>query len=115
MLVRDDVTVRVVDESGSFGGLRLRAAERERTRLRRGDGDLHDALVRAPVDLVDGQRGGGGRRLRRRDRDLTDDGLGARLEGARGHCAAARADRQDGEENDDQGPAVHAQQETTAV
>jgi len=29
--------------------------------------------------------------------------------------ADAGSDRQDGEENDDQGPAVHAQQETTAV
>ena len=71
MVVRDDVTVGVVDEAGALGLrlLRARAAEGERRVVAGAPGgrdrDLDDAVAGAPVHAVDRHRlgrGGGGAR-----------------------------------------------------
>jgi hypothetical protein len=74
MLVRDDAAVAVVDEPGALGLLSLLAPERVRG-LGRRDGDLDDALLRALIDVGDGQAGCVGGRLAVADGFLADDGF----------------------------------------
>ena len=99
VLVRDHVAARVVDEAGALGALSLRLSERRV--LRRRDGELDDAFVRAAVDLADAERVGARRRCRVVDRHLPDDGLRARAPRGVGQDAAAHADHERGGEGGD--------------
>ena len=87
MLVREDVTLAVVDEPGP---LCLRTAEQIRSAR---DGDLHHALAGERVDRVHGETARVRGRLRVGDSDLPDNGLRvARGERGVGGRAAAGAD-----------------------
>src|SRR4029453_2753923 len=83
MVVRDDVTGAVDHESRA-----------ESLALRGGYLDRDDALVDPVVEGAHAEGRVVGSRLRVRDRDLTDDGLGAGASGdGIGSRAAARAER----------------------
>ena len=95
MLVRDDVTLAVVDPPRPLRLLCRRVAEgKVRGAGRRRDGDLDDPLVGAPVDLVDRERARARGRLRVADGDLADDRL--RSSGGEGRVDASAAARAEG-------------------